>query len=1132
MLLDNEQNKKDHKVYEWIIDNTESGTFDMVTGYFTIGALAYLSKQINQKISQFRMVLGDITNVDNENFRPIDLLNENITVEAALKLSQLAKETVNFLKQDKVEAKTLEPNFCHAKIYLYKNEHSDNKKNYYITGSSNLTEAGIGLKATSNVELNILGTGIDPQYKELAEWFNNLWDKPQAHAEKTIVDVDGKTKKIPFKEYLISEIEKIFKEYTPKELYYKVLFELFGSQLKTADPDYNQQIGALENTVIYNTLYDFQKKGALSLIRMLQNYNGAILADAVGLGKTWTALAVMRYFQSKGYRVILFCPKKLRNNWVQYQFGNGSRFEKDEIEYFVRHHTDLQDERLDNTDFSLARIQRSQKLLIVIDESHNLRNDKSSRYKFLVEKILQSDKKNRDVKVLQLSATPINNKLLDIRNQFKLIIKGEDNGFEDGKLQISSLENIFRTAQKDYAEWCKKPERKILGLITKLPDNFFKLTDSLIVARTRKMIEGEFGEIKFPQKEIPDNEYIALENIGNLKSFADILDSIKIKMTAYKPSNYIEERRHAENVLQDDVAREKFLVKMMYILLIKRLESSWYAFTLTVGNILDHHENALDKVNQFIEGKKEIILEGMISEEDIEEIEDTAAEISAVVSEKEEATPITLGKKNPVELSQISDIKIFKSDLEQDVKKLQELMQNLIDFENQFKKNISKDPKLERLLEIIREKQEKENKKVLIFTAFKDTAKFLYSELKKRSIGRVAYVSGTQIETFDGYDKKNIFENTLERFAPIAKLFNEKDWNEKQDSEFMQTDKFKGLSKEKQYAEWREWILKTDKKTADKLNNPIDILIATDCLSEGQNLQDCDLVINYDIHWNPVRLIQRMGRIDRLASPNKTIRGINFWPAKNYEDYLNLKSRVENRLAAMTLVGTEIDDTLTQELQDMIKENPLLSEQTQRMLKQLQLTWDDVEGGEETLGLNNLSLEHFRQELFDFFKQNEEFFRKIPNGVFTGFKFYPKSKWEQIPDSIVAVLGYPQNKNKKKDYVYQEIYLLHQNYREETHNMILLQNRQEILSFLRSYKDEKRYVPKEIDDGDADVIDKLAKAIEIWLTAQANPEAKNQIQSLFSGDLDPKVVSSNQPKVEEKFRGKNFDLINWFVISK
>ena len=261
MLLDNEN--ANPKVHEWLSKYTDEGKLDIVTGYFTIGALAYLSNQVNEKVTHYRLVLGDIVNVDSINDRPLDLLNENITIEAALQLTKLARESVEFLLQDKVDAKTLEPNFCHAKSFLFHPQNRDDRDKYFISGSSNLTEAGIGLKITNNIELNIAETGNNSQFNELTVWFDQLWEKPQAHKYKTIILENGKAEKIPFKEYLVDQIEKIFIQYTPRDLYYKVLFELFGSQIldDQNDPEFNRQVGRLENSVIYNSLYEFQRKG-------------------------------------------------------------------------------------------------------------------------------------------------------------------------------------------------------------------------------------------------------------------------------------------------------------------------------------------------------------------------------------------------------------------------------------------------------------------------------------------------------------------------------------------------------------------------------------------------------------------------------------------------------------------------------------------------------------------------------------------------------------------------------------------------------------------------------------------------------------------------------------------------------
>lgn len=1123
MLLDNKTKTKDseyYKVFDFIKNYTEKGELDIVTGFFSIYALALMKDEINQA-EKFRLILGNLMQDEARRNKVIDLLNGDPSITSTFTLSASAQKAVEFLKQDKVLVKTIQRNFCHAKAYIYNDK--DTRKNFHIIGSSNLTDAGLGIKDSSNIELNTASTGNDNDYKEIKKWFQHQWD----NIAQEKIELPDKSK-VDVKKHLIELITNLWKPWKPIDLYYKVLYELFKDDLiaLSTDAEFNREIAHLEETVIYKTLFPYQQKGVISLIKMLQKYNGAILADAVGLGKTWTALAVMKYFETKGYTVILFCPKKLRNNWEQYQSHRGSRFERDEIQYFVRNHTDLQDERLTTgyPDFPLIKIQRKQKLLIVIDESHNLRNDKSSRYKFLVDNVLMPERIKRDVKVLLLSATPVNNKLMDIRNQFKLMTKGQDDGFKETDLEIESLENIFRNAQKDFSEWTSLDNRKIADFISKLPIKFEKLTDALIVARTRKLIEGEFGELNFPKKADPINNYITPEKIGNLKSFDDILNAISVNFTAYRPADYINNIT-PKSVLEDEKQRQKFLVKMIYILLIKRLESSWYSFKLTVENILNHHTNALEKVEKFINTKQDTTIESELTNEQQEEIEETAAEIDG---ENEE--PITLGKKNPIALSSITNIDLFKKHLEADIVKLKMLKENLDSFEKDFNEKKTNDPKLNKLIDHIKTKQNGNNKKVLIFTVFKDTAKFLYDKLKEHKIENLAYVSGSISETVDGYSGGK-FEIILERFVPFTKLYNEKDWSELYEKANL-GDEFKEGGKWKvSYEKWLEIIRKYDKNTLKKIEAPIDVLIATDCLSEGQNLQDCDTVVNYDIHWNPVRLIQRMGRIDRLGAPNKLIYGINFWPGKNYEDYLRLKSRVENRMALMSVVGTEMDENLTPEFKKMVEDNPLLPKQAKKMLDQLQITWDDIEVNDETLGLNDLSLEQFRQELFEFFKKNEEFFKEIPNGVFTGFKFKPNKKWKEFPDSIVAVLGYPKRPDEATDHVYDEIHLLHQSIEDGKNSKLVLNNHQEILTLLRNHKLEARYVPAAIDKGDQAVLNKLAAAVGSWIQSQTTPVAVNQIQDLFTGNVTPKKISPEQKKLEDKFKPENFDLINWFIIS-
>lgn len=1126
MLIDNENDQL--KVHEWISKYTEEGKLDIVTGYFTIGALAWLSQEVNSKVDRFRLVLGDIVNVDTEESRPLDLLNENISIEAALQLSRVSQEAVNFLKQDKVLAKTLEPNFCHAKTFLFAPGKDDDRDHYFIQGSSNLTEAGTGLKMNHNVELNIAETGKNNQFKELAKWFDALWVRPQAHEKKTITDPEGKQTKVDFKVYLIGEIERIFIKYTPRDIYYKILFELFGQQYvdELEDPEFNRQVGRLENSVVYNTIYDFQKKGVLSLIRMLQRYNGAILADAVGLGKTWSALAVMKFFQND-HEVLLLCPKKLENNWHRYRKHQNSKFEKDDLEFFIRFHTDMFDERMAKyTDRADKRFTNGKKKLIVIDESHNLRNDKSSRYKFLMEQMLQ---KNDDVKVLLLSATPINNSLNDIRNQFRLMVKGNANGFEES-LGVKNLDYTFRAAQKSFNEWREDPKPRIPDFIKTLPDNFFKLTDSLTVARTRKMIEGQQEGLDFPKKEKPINLFVTPEQLGNFDSFEELYAHFPPMLSGYQPSFYVEVDESDTNVLHDERQRDRFLVKMMYILLVKRLESSWYSFNGTVKKIKDHHQNALNKIKAYQEGQKK---------QDVEELE---GDLFADDDQEAAYEEFTLGKKRRITLKQIDDagnLDNFKKDLKKDLDALDNLHMNLNRFnqlitqENKKKGNKSSaDNKLEELMRQIDAKRSKgangNNPKVIIFTVYRDTAQYLFDQLKMRGYINLAMVTGSGSQASDSEVETKIFEPLLERFAPYTKLFREKEWD---------FDMGKGTSQD--FERWKVWVAEKHPKVHEQLENPIDILIASDALSEGQNLQDADMVINYDIHWNPVRIIQRMGRIDRLGSPNKSIFGINFWPSNNINEYLDLQGRIEQRMAAMKLAGSEVNLEFSDSFKQMAEDEDLEIRLNNRMMQQMQTTWDDIEVNDQSLGFDNLSLETYRQDLLAEFNKDREKYLNMPKAIYSGFK---GDKKVCPKDGLICLLGYPARPPKTQDHQYKVFDLV---YIDHDGGMVLI-NHKDILSAVTHHKDNSRVVPNAIDKGEELAISPLVNALKTFLDSQAiatevqedgtvkqvmGKESRDILARLRKGSKDAIERVKQNVTPEEKYQLKNFDLITWLIVT-
>lgn len=1141
MLIDN--HSTDKKVYNWIEKYIAEGDFSLVTGYFTIGALVYFSNLANDKIKNYRFVLGDITQRDSGLVKSLDLLNADLSIEKALSLKKIALKAVEFLKLDDVSVKTLEPNFCHAKLYLFNSNDNDPRNHFYITGSSNLTEAGIGLKESHNIELNVADFGGNSQYKELQMWFENLWKNEKAFEEKIVVDEKGIEKKVKFKQYLIDEISKLFQDYLPKDIYYKILFELFSQDIfiDIDNPDFAKKIGRLENSEIYNALYEFQKKGVISLIKRIEKYDGAILADAVGLGKTWSALAVMKYFQNQGRDIVMFCPKKLEQNWLKFRKGQDSRFEKDGLEYAIRYHTDLVESLMSKNEYVKERADfnftNKKPKLFVIDESHNLRNDKSSRFNYLLEKIIQE---NEDVKILLLSATPINNSFKDVRNQIKLITAGNDEAYDE-KLDIKNLYNLFINTSKHFNEWQSKMGSPISDLVKNLDDSFFRLTDALIVARTRKMIVGQQEGLVFPIKQKPINKYITPKVMENIDTLDELISLFPPSLSGYQPKYYTLTKKEKEirtkqiiagtydrDVLEDDIQRDFFLVKMIYILLLKRLESSWYSFESTAKKILDHHNNALNKVLRYKDSKSKTESDDFSLEdfEDFEDFED-----------------LTLGKREIKidDIAKSGNLDVFEKALNKDIRKLEKLIFGMNEFSETIKAETEKqnnlssaDTKLQELIKVINEKREagnnSKNQKILIFTTYTDTAEYLFNQLMARGFTKIAMVSGAGARTDDNLELQKHFEPVLERFAPYTKLFVEKKW-----------ENFHSESKShnKKYKDWKKWVSEIDPKVTAKLNNPIDILIATDTLSEGQNLQDCDMVINYDIHWNPVRTIQRVGRVDRLGSPNNEVFTVNFWPADNINEYLNLQGRIERRMAAMKIIGSEDIKDFTEHYSDIATDPELDNKHTDRMLEQMQNSIDELDA-EKSFGFDDLSLETFRQDLAVELNERRQYYENLPNAIFSGVK-HTKSKNVDSGKGLIALLGSPPKKpHEKKNYQTMRLVYLNNNGEE------ILLNDKDILQYLNEVKEQERFGCEKLDVGETAEVNKYSNAIEKWFISQqkeisqdkngnetvtAGKESISFLNNFMKGKNKEIKEAKKGEKISKKYNKENWDLIAWLTIN-
>lgn len=1102
-------------------DTGETGKMDIVTGYFTIFSLSKLYEELPEE-NYYRIISSEMVGDDYKKDVIVNLLSDDMDISNIGNLDKHARQAIAFLERDNVDMRAEIPDFCHAKAYIFRNGNPTHS-NYYVTGSSNLTPAGIGLKAVPNVELNIAETcnNSNADYTELRKWYEDIWAKARTEVPE---DSDNKrSPKVPVKEYFIRKIKEYFRKYSPEEIYYKILFELFNADLDLdAGIEHTKDMSMLQTSEIWNTLFNYQQKGVISLIKMLRKYNGAILADAVGLGKTFSALAVIKYFQIQNYTTVVLCPKKLKQNWVQYLRGTNSRFERDEFKYQVRFHTDLQNERLQYAydRYKLDYLQSRKKVLLVIDESHNLRNEKSSRYKDLLETLIKNlpGQDKRDVKVLMLSATPINTGLKDVKGQFNLIGHGADNAFDNDEFGVESLDNTFRDAQAKYTIWCEEPNRTIGGFISRLPQKFFNLTDKLIVARTRKLIEKTLGEdLGFPDKVPPTNVYQGVDHFGQLTSTEEIYKAFEeLDLSAYQPSRFLHEsrkaaRKEAKSDWDDDINREMFLVKMMSVLFMKRLESSWFSLQTTVQKVYEVHNSTLAKVVDYREnGIDDILRQG-------EEVDDEDYDEQIV-------------RRRQIKISDIKNLGGFEYALRQDVNKLQRIVKSLQDFEKKYRANQERDLKLDELARILEAKKKADNKKVVIFTAFTDTAKFIFDELKARGFTRMAAVSGDTILTTGNHSKSD-FTEILQSFAPYSKLYKELKWDDLYEDANLDREKYY-IDDEKKphwqvpYDLWLDLVHEHRPRFARLLDDGIDILIATDCLSEGQNLQDADLQINYDIHWNPVRLIQRFGRIDRIGSPNKTISCVNFWPAKSFEDYLKLEARIQNRMSIMTLVGSETQE-INEAYKKMVEDNPIQDKNADRLLEELtKNSISDIESP-QTLSLKDFSFETYRQDLVEYFERQQDFYRRMPNGVFSGFRNMSET-YPDMPEALIALVGYPKKPEGKKDHQYTELYLMCQPVdAEPTFQEI---NKADVLEFLRQNKKADRFVPDWITDNDTERIEKLSSVLKHWMD-----EKMKEVSYAIMRNPRKYLKAANEgiamQPLNERYKIENFDLIVWEYVS-
>ena len=773
-------------------------------------------------------------------------------------------------------------------------------------------------------------------------------------------------------------LEQLYQNNPPEFIYYKTLFHIFEQFL-----DEQEKSGLLADDVqltdteIWKTLFEFQKDGVKGAINKIRQHNGCIIADSVGLGKTFEALAVIKYFELLNNRVLVLCPKKLRENWTIYRAENNSElnpFLKDRFAYTVLSHTDLSRDSGMSGDINLETINWGNYDLVVIDESHNFRNNtqgkkdedgnliRKSRYQRLMEDIIQNGIKT---KVLLLSATPVNNNLKDLRNQIYFFTENRDDTFLES-FGIASLKNTLSAAQKTFTMWAKgEGNRQTRNLLEQLSSAFFKLLDELTIARSRKHIREYYPEsLKelggFPKRSKPIPVYTDIDLKGEFMSYDELNDEISnYQLSLFNPSKYVSpeylsqyDMGEVRNFTQSD--REHYLIGMMKVNFLKRLESSVHSFAITMKRTIEKIEKLEKRIKLFKEFRDEN------PDMDLEEVEIEALE------DEELQEAMQVGKKLVFKMAHL-DIKAWLKDLKRDREQLE--------LPHLYAKDVNKDrdAKLTKLKELIAKKVEepttdkngRPNRKVLVFTAFADTATYLYNALEdwaKNELGiNIAMVSGGT-----GGNKTTLgnsdFGHILTNFSPISK--------------------------------------KRSLITSMPQEDEIDLLIGTDCISEGQNLQDCDYLINYDIHWNPVRIIQRFGRIDRIGSINHNVQLVNFWPTPDLNRYIKLKNRVEARMALVDIAATQGDNLLEpEEIQDLIESD--LKYRDQQLLK-LKDEILDIEDLNESVALNEFTLDDFRIDLMNYIESERKKLEDAPFGLYAVVPPHPE--YQMITKGVVFCL--------------------------------------------------------------------------------------------------------------------------------
>lgn len=1086
-------NRSRGKVGDFLKECLKNGSkLSFVSAYFTIYAFEKLKEQLH-KIDHLNFLFGEPRFVksldpDRTDKKAFKIEDEKLAIRNRLQQKCLAKECADWIIE-KVDIRSIkQTNLLHGKMY-----HVDDKgRKKALVGSSNFTVSGLGYGTNPNIELN-LEVADDRDRDDLKQWFDEIWNN-----DELVEDV---------KQDVLNYLEQLYAENSPQFIYYKTLYHVFEKFLV------EQQSGGLldertnfYDTRVWNALFDFQKDGVKGAINKILTHNGCIIADSVGLGKTFEALAVIKYFELLNQNVLVLCPKKLRENWTIYQASNPTDlnlFREDRFFYTVISHTDLSREGGKSGDIDLSSINWGNFGLVVIDESHNFRNNtkgkkdedgnviRVSRYDRLMQDIIKSGMKT---KVLMLSATPVNNNLKDIRNQIYFVTEGNDTAFQD-TLRIRSIADTLKNAQTVFTHWSKQQNRDVRHLLEKLDSSFFKLLDELTIARSRRHIQRFYKETihqvgEFPTREKPISIYPMIDLENGFISYDQLNREIhNYKLSLFTPSSYVLEQyqgmyedRAVKNFSQ--AGREHFLIGMMKVNFLKRLESSVFSFATSMQRTVQKIQDLENKIEDFRANQGKV---RSLDFDDLHVPEDDDIEL-------EDAWEV--GGKFKFELQHL-DLDRWLEDLANDREQLKGL------YEEAKKVTVPRDAKLADLKELIKakvanptvNKDGKANRKILIFTAFADTALYIYEAIKtwvKSDLNvHIAMVSGGAVPNKTTFGT-NEYNHILTNFSPLAK--------------------------------------KRDKIRSMRQDGEIDILIATDCISEGQNLQDCDTLINYDIHWNPVRIIQRFGRIDRIGSRNKTVRLVNFWPTKDLDNYIALKDRVEARMALVDIAATSDDNLLQEEIKDLIEGDMKYRDRQLKRLKDEVLDLEDVSDG---VSLSEFTLDDFRIELANYIEANRKALQDAPLGLYAVVPPPKEGSAAQIgrPGVIFCLKQTGDTSGNEQVNPLQPCYLIY--VRDDGEVRFNFTHAKHILELFRAAAAGETTAFESLCDlfngetcngGDMSVYDAL---LEKAVRAIKHTFKKRNIGGLLSG-RDGRLVG----KAKQVEGAEDFELITWLVIKE